>query len=190
MGCVLLINSLRPRQNRRHFPYGVFKCNFLNENVWIPIEISMEFVPRGPINNIPTLVQVMAWRRPGDKPLSEPTMVRLPTHICVTRPQWFNSTNDVLDFYFSYCVQDRVIFACDISGVYSNLTAPDHSGEIKSLWWVQEWIYFWPAALSTKLCRLIARVNALAWSDKPQNGKYVEATTSARGKDPNQLKTR
>ena len=34
----------------------------------------------------------MAWRRPGDKPLSEPMMVRLPTHICVTRPQWFNLT--------------------------------------------------------------------------------------------------
>ena len=30
----------------------------------------------------------MAWRRPCDKPLSEPMMVRLPTHICVTRPQW------------------------------------------------------------------------------------------------------
>ena len=30
----------------------------------------------------------MAWRRPGDKPLSGPMMVRLPTHICVTRPQW------------------------------------------------------------------------------------------------------
>ena len=30
----------------------------------------------------------MAWRRSGDKPLSEPMMVRLPTHICVTRPQW------------------------------------------------------------------------------------------------------
>ena len=30
----------------------------------------------------------MAWRRPGDKPLCEPMMVRLPTHICVARPQW------------------------------------------------------------------------------------------------------
>ena len=30
----------------------------------------------------------MAWRRPGDKPFSEPMMVSLPTHICVTRPQW------------------------------------------------------------------------------------------------------
>ena len=33
----------------------------------------------------------MAWRRPGDKPLSEPMMVSLPTHICVTRPQWVNT---------------------------------------------------------------------------------------------------
>ena len=46
---------------------------------------------RDPINNIPSLVQIMAWRRPGDKPLSEPMMVRLPTHIYVTRPQWVKS---------------------------------------------------------------------------------------------------
>ena len=32
----------------------------------------------------------MAWCQPGDKPLSEPMMVRLPTHICVTRSQWVN----------------------------------------------------------------------------------------------------
>ena len=50
--------------------------------------ISLKFVPKGPINSITTLVQIMAWRRPGDKPLSEPIMVRLPTHLCVTRPQW------------------------------------------------------------------------------------------------------
>ena len=30
----------------------------------------------------------MAWRRPGDKPLSEPMVIRLLTHLCVTRPQW------------------------------------------------------------------------------------------------------
>ena len=82
------MKSLRPRQNRRHFADDVFKCNFLNENVWIPIKISLKFVPKGPINNIPALVQIMAWRRSGDKPLSEPMMVGLPTHICVTRPQW------------------------------------------------------------------------------------------------------
>ena len=84
----ICVNSLRPRPNRRHVADDVFKCIFLNENVWIPIKISLKFVPKGPINNIPALVQIMAWRRSGDKPLSEPMMVNLPTHICVTRPQW------------------------------------------------------------------------------------------------------
>ena len=82
------LNSLRPRQNRRHFADDVFKYNFLNENVWIPIKISLNFVPSGPINDMSALVQIMAWRRPGDRPLSEPMMDSLPTHICVTRPQW------------------------------------------------------------------------------------------------------
>ena len=61
---------------------------FFNENVLISIKISLKFVPKGPINNIQALVQIMAWRRPGDKPLSEAMMVSLLTHICVTWPQW------------------------------------------------------------------------------------------------------
>ena len=87
---VVLINTLRPRQNGRHFTDDIFKCIFLYENVWIPIWISLKFGPKGPINNIPALVQIMAWRRSGDKPLSEPMMVSLSTHICVIRPQWVN----------------------------------------------------------------------------------------------------
>ena len=82
--------TLRPRQNGRHFA-DIFKWIFLNKNVWIPIKISLKFVPQGPIDNIPALVQIMSWRRPGDKPLSGPMMVILPTHIYVTRPQWVNS---------------------------------------------------------------------------------------------------
>ena len=85
------INTLRPRQNGRHFADDILKCIFLNGNVWILIKISLKFVPKGPINNIPTLVQIMAWCRPGDKPLSESMMVSLLTHIYVTRPQWVNS---------------------------------------------------------------------------------------------------
>ena len=61
--------------------------HLLNETVLILIKISMKFIPEGPINNIPALVQVMAWRHPGDKPLSEPMMIISLTHICVTRPQ-------------------------------------------------------------------------------------------------------
>ena len=79
------INTLRPRQNRRHFTDDIFKCIFLNENVWIPIKISLKFVPKGAIINIPALVQIMAWCHPGDKPLSEPMVVSLRMHVCVTR---------------------------------------------------------------------------------------------------------
>ena len=73
-GCVL-INTLRPRQDGRLFPDDIFICIFLNENEWNSIKISLKFVPTVPINNIPALVQIMAWRRLGDKPLSEPMMV-------------------------------------------------------------------------------------------------------------------
>ena len=82
------VNSLRPRQNGHHFADDIFKCIFINGNVWFPIKISLKFVPWGLMNNIQALVQIMVWRRPGDKPLSEPRMIRLPTHICVARPQW------------------------------------------------------------------------------------------------------
>ena len=54
------------------------------------INISLKSVSDGPIKNIPASVQIMAWRRPGDKQLSEPMMARLPTHMCVTRPQSIN----------------------------------------------------------------------------------------------------
>ena len=67
---------------------AIFKYIFFNQNVWISLEISLKCVPKVPINNIPALVQIMAWRWTGDKPLSEPMMVNLLTHICVTQHQW------------------------------------------------------------------------------------------------------
>ena len=86
-----LLNTLRPRQNGRHFADAIFKRIFVNENIWIPIKISPKFVPKGSINNIPALVQIMAWHCPDDKPLSEPMVVNLPTLICLTWPQWGNT---------------------------------------------------------------------------------------------------
>ena len=83
--------TLRPGQNGRHFADDTFKSIFVYENVRILIEFSLKFVPNGPINNIPALVQIMAWRRPGDKPLCEPMLITLLTHICVIRPQWVKS---------------------------------------------------------------------------------------------------
>ena len=44
---------------------------------------SFKFVPKIPINNIPALVQIMAFRLVGTKPLSEPMMVSLLMHIHV-----------------------------------------------------------------------------------------------------------
>ena len=84
---VYSVNTLRPRQNGHHFPDDIFKCIFFNQHMWISIKTSPKFVPEGPINNIPSLVQIMAWRRPGDKPLSELMTVKSSTQIGVARPQ-------------------------------------------------------------------------------------------------------
>ena len=82
-----IFNTLRSRQDGQHFPDDTFKRIFFNENVIISIKNSLKFVPKVGISIIPALVQIMAWHQPGDKPLSEPMMVSLPMHICVTRPQ-------------------------------------------------------------------------------------------------------
>ena len=52
-----------------------FKRKFVHENILISIKMSLKFVSKGQINNMPALVKIMAWCRPGDKPLSEPMMV-------------------------------------------------------------------------------------------------------------------
>ena len=70
----LTISSLRSMQNGRHFTGDISKRIFFKENVWIPIEISLKFVPKSPINNESSLVQVMACRRFGTKPLPKPMM--------------------------------------------------------------------------------------------------------------------
>ena len=84
----------------------------MNENVRISIKISLKFVSKGLINNIPALAQIMAWPRPGDKPLSEPMMVNLLTPICVTRPQWVKDQAPVYEIY-GYTIFARVAVTCD-----------------------------------------------------------------------------
>ena len=66
--------------------------HFLKENVYISIKISLNLISKGPINNDPALVQIIAWHRQVDKPLSEPLMSSLPTRICDARPQRVKST--------------------------------------------------------------------------------------------------
>ena len=103
-GLIKIINTLRPIQNGRHFTPDTF----VNENVRISIKFSLKFVLKDPINNIPSLVQIMPWRRPGDKPLSEPVMVSLLTHICVTRPQWVKHVWSC-HFYDELVLNTRVV---------------------------------------------------------------------------------
>ena len=55
---------------------NIFKCIFLDENDVISIKKSLKFVLRRSTDNKPSLVQVMAWHRIGDKPLPEPMMAQ------------------------------------------------------------------------------------------------------------------
>ena len=69
------------------FPEDIFKCIFLNEGVQISVTISLMCIPKGQISNISALVQKMARRRPGEKPIFEPMIVSLPMNLCVALPQ-------------------------------------------------------------------------------------------------------
>ena len=105
------INTLRPRQNCRHFAVDIFK-------------ISLKFVSMIRIYNIPALLQIMAWRRLGDKPLSEPIMVSLLTLIYVTRPQWVNLCNVVYLSTFvliNICTYQHYSVFCGYTSILCNV---------------------------------------------------------------------
>ena len=110
------INTLRPRQDGRHIPDDIFKRIFLNANIIFSKKISLKFVPMGLINNIPALVLIMAWRRPGDKPLSEPMMVRSLTYIYASlglNELTFNMSifrRYILDHLENWCLICKTIF--------------------------------------------------------------------------------
>ena len=69
--------SYPPGQNGRHFVEDIFRYIFMNEMFCILIKISLKFIPKGQIDNNQALVEIMAWRRKGNKPLSEPMLIRL-----------------------------------------------------------------------------------------------------------------
>ena len=57
------------------------------------IEIPLKFVLKGPVNDIPALVHIMTWHRPGDKPLSEQMMV------CLQRMYALLGLNELMYFW-------------------------------------------------------------------------------------------
>ena len=61
-------------QNGRLFADDIFRGIFVYEKFCILVRISLKIVLKGPIDNNPALVQITAWRRIGDKPLSEPML--------------------------------------------------------------------------------------------------------------------
>ena len=77
-------NTLRPKQNGGHYTDDIFMCIFLKWNYCVSIKITPN---NGPINYTSALVQAMAWRRTGDKPLHEPWWSNSLTPYGVTRPQ-------------------------------------------------------------------------------------------------------
>ena len=66
----------------------------MNENVWMSIKISLKFIPKVLINNIPSSI---GWNNglvpTRHKPLSEPMMIILLMHKRITRTQWVKSFN-------------------------------------------------------------------------------------------------
>ena len=75
-----------PSQNGCCFVDDIFKCIFVNENVCISFQISLKFVPDGPVDcYLVSLVQVMAWCQTGDQ-----WWFSLLTHICTILPPQVN----------------------------------------------------------------------------------------------------
>ena len=140
------------------------------------MKISLKFVAHGPIDNIPALVQIMAWRRPGDKPLSESMMVSLPTHICVTRPQWAKET--VCKFITKYFSQhilfmEKLLF----ENLWSTLTSQglDHAGQIGSTSWL---LMSWLLTRSSAAIVLTMQIGIGPWH--PQGRISIMCTISVR----------
>ena len=76
VGDDILFNSYLSGQNGCHFTDRIFKHIFLNKNDRILIQISLKFVPKGPVDNKSTLVQVMAWPPTGNESLPEPMLTQ------------------------------------------------------------------------------------------------------------------
>ena len=127
--------------------------HFSNENVSTLINISLEFIPNGQIKTILALVQIIAWRLPGDKPLSEPMMVivywRIYTSLCPNELMMFCEWNPMEAYrwhgvrklaptnshirktYNFYRTLIRVMKDL-LTGPYHLLTAPGHRVTFKT----------------------------------------------------------
>ena len=164
---IIVLNTLRPRQNGRQFTDDIIKYIFLNENVWVSIKISVEFIPKGPVNvnNIPLLVQIMAWRRLGDKPLSEPMGACSLTHICVSRPRWVKAWKPNSGVSLLHSVAKYGLLTCVhhfyVLEKYYNISdiSAIHVWHSNKLW------YSFVVAISTFIFRLFSNTHFPSFSE-------------------------
>ena len=83
------------------------KMAAVNAKFCILNKISLKFVLKGPVDNNPALVYIMAWHRIGDKPLSEPMLTRF-ARICAALGR-----DELKELYVS---EDE----CEIRSVFSS----------------------------------------------------------------------
>ena len=103
-------------RNGCQFADNILKCLFLNKKVWVSIKISLKCIPNGSTGNISALVQIMAWHRTGDKPLSGTMMTQLtdtymllPASMCYLTLKWLGHFfQNVISF------SDAVHLMCNI----------------------------------------------------------------------------
>ena len=69
------------------------QVHLMNEKLGILIQISVQFFSKGLIDNIEALVQVMAWRRTGDKPVPEPVLIQFTDAYMRHKGRWVNISN-------------------------------------------------------------------------------------------------
>ena len=106
-------------------------------------KIPTKFVPKGPVNNIPALVQIMVWCPPDDNPSYEPMMLGLSTYIYVTRPQWVN----LLDPNKEYTNTSRLYI--------------DHTNVFKNFVW--KWQPFSQQPMSKTYCDMATWIRLSKW---------------------------
>ena len=141
--------SLRPRQNGWHFPGDIFKCILFNENVWVLNKISLKFANKGLLDNNTALVQIMAWHRTGNKPLSEPMMASFDDAYMhhLASMSWINSAQQKFilvvwgNIKFQRCnrICVRSSPCCCCTSCHSGCTWRPAEGYSLSWQWRQRW---------------------------------------------------
>ena len=132
-----------PPISRRYFHMHFLEWRCINFN-----QDFTEICSKCSVNNFPSLVQITAWRRPGDKPLSEPVMVNFLTHICVTRPQWVKVLKLKQE---DECYHENAIVVISSTDQHKNPLTFNPSSESPPAALKLRWVYSWLRTIIYKI---------------------------------------